>query len=616
VYGVESYLSEDEQPLWDAHQKAMGEHEQAVERHGQMMAQRMLQGAQDPEGAPANDSDMPEPPEAPTPPDVTWLERLRNKGAPRFLAIPPEDLIRDPDLESTEWSWVMVRRQANRWDLAAQFPKHADYIRAADPDKKQRLGLRRERARKEGSDQVEIFEFYHPPASGLEHGRWAVLVGEKVVHVGDMPYRRIPVHSMVPGHEFQEPYGYGASMDLLAIQQARDSIASIVVSNIEALGLQKIQTRRGAALPEVFQLEHGLICVQSDEEIQPLKLLESTETQEKALEWLRQEGELTSGINATTRGDAPPSIKSGVGQAFAHSMSIQANAPVQWSWGALLQSAASALIELYQDFATTPRVIEIAGKAKGYHVAQFLGDDLKGIRSVSVNLGNPLMRTTAGRAEVAQMFFDAKAITPPQYFELIETGRMEALTEAAESFRILLASENEKLRSGKDDENKPVEVLVSKYDRHHEHIPETVAILADPMIRYQPDVVQRVFAHLEAHRYWWAWLTQNEPDMAMALGIPPAPPSMTPIMPPPDAAAMGLQPIMPMPPMMPPGPGGPGAPPGPPGPPPGPGGPPGPRPPPQGPMPPEPSPKGPGLPQGAELPPEVAAQANRPGMTM
>jgi hypothetical protein len=596
AHGVEPYLSAEDQEKADEYATASDDYERQVME---------LTSA----GVPGNDNAgsvaLPEPPQQP---EVEWLERLRYTGAPRFLALPPEDLIRDPDLESTDWPWVMVRRQANRWDLAAQFPEYAAEIRSDETDRKRDLGLRRVRAHATGGDQVEIYEFYHARTPAMPQGRWAILVGETVIYDGPNPYRELPVHAMVPGHEFQEPYGYGASMDLLAVQQIRDGVASCIISNIAALGLQKVWSQDDV---ETFDLGHGLMHVKSATKPEGLKLLETTETQEKALEWLRTEGELTSGINATTRGEPPSNIKSGVSQAFAHSMSIQANAPVQWAWSAFLQSSATGLIRLYQDFAQAPRIIEIAGKGKSYQAAQFTAEDIAGIRSVSVNLGNPLMRTTAGRAEVAQMFFDKQVITPQQYFALIETGRLEDITESAEAFRMLIASENEKLRSGVDENGQPVEVLVSKYDNHPEHIREHLAILADPMIRYDQAIVGRVYMTNEAHRYWWHYLAQFEPDALLVLGMPAPPPPTAPIMPPPDAAAAGAMPIMPPPPPMMIGPDGQPMPPA--GPPPGAGGPPQPANDNAGP---QPGPGMPGLPQGAEVPPEVAQQAMNPGMTM
>lgn len=594
AHGVEPYLSADDQAKADEYNAQVDDYERQVS---------MLTDASVPANDNAGGAALPEPPQQP---EVEWLERLKYTGAPRFLALPPEDLIRDPDLESTDWSWVMVRRQANRWDLAAQFPEHAGVILADETDRKRDLGLRRVRAHATGGDQVEIYELYHERTPALPEGRWAILIGEEVIHDGPNPYRTLPVHAMVPGHEFQEPYGYGASMDLLAVQQMRDGVASCVLSNIAALGLQKVWSEDDVS---TFDLGHGLMHVKSGTKPEGLKLLESTETQEKALEWLRTEGELTSGINATTRGEPPSNIKSGVSQAFAHSMSIQANAPVQWAWGAFLQATATGLIQLYQDFAQAPRVISIAGKGKQYQVAQFTAEDVSGIRSVSVNLGNPLMRTTAGRAEVAQMFFDKQVISPQQYFALIETGRLEDLTESAEAFRMLIASENEKLRSGVDDQGAPIEVLVSKYDNHPQHILEHLAILADPMIRYDQAIVSRIFMTVEAHRYWWHYLAQYEPDALLVQQMPPPPPSPVPIMPPPDAARAGAQPIMPPPPPMPIGPDG--KPIAPAGPPPGAGGPP---PPANDNGAPQPAPGMPGLPEGADIPPEIAQQAMNPGM--
>jgi hypothetical protein len=293
-------------------------------------------------------------------------------------------------------------------------------------------------------------------------------------------------------------------------------------------------------------------------------------------------------------------------------ITIRNNSPTQGAWARMLQAAASFLIELYQDFGTVPRIIEIAGKSKTYQAVEFTSDRIKGIRSVSVDLGNPLARTVAGRTEVAQLFFDKGAITPTQFFEIIETGRLEPMTESAESSRLLIANENEMLRSGTDEKGQPIQTLVSKYDQHHLHIPEHEAILDDPMARYDQAITGRVRRENDLHRYWWNYLSRFEPDMATARGIPVIPPPMMPIMPPPELA--GMPPILPAPPPMPMGPDGKPMPP-PPG---GPGGPandnggPMPGAPADGPAGVGPGPGMPGMPEGSALPADVAAQATNP----
>jgi hypothetical protein len=603
VHGVEPYLEGDDLEKQSAYEEERAAYDEEA---------AMLMSS----GIPANDNGglgAPQPPEAP---QVEWKERLKYKGAPRFMAVAPEDLIRDPDIEGGDWQWVAVRRMANRWDLAAVFPKHADFLRTVTTDERlDKLNLRRKRNRRTDSDQVSVYEFYHLPSHSLPQGRYAILCDDQVIHDGPMPYRRLPVIPCVPGHEFHEPYGYGPAADMLAIQQAYDAVASIIVSNIEALGLQKLWTPRGQK-PDAYEMGFGLVAVESDVKPEPLKLLESTETQEKAIEWLHSEIGQMGSVSDVSRGAPPPSLKSGVSLTYMDGITIRNNSPTQGAWARMLQAAASFLIELYQDFGTVPRIIEIAGKSKTYQATEFTADKIKGVRSVSVDLGNPLARTVAGRTEVAQMFFEKGAISPQQFFEIIETGRLEPMTESAESSKLLIVNENEMLRSGVDENGAAIQALVSKYDPHHLHIPEHEAVLDDPMSRYDQAVTQRVRTHDDLHRYWWNFLSRFEPDSAMARGIPILPPPVAPIMPPPELAALGMPPIAPLPPPMPMGPGAPGGGPGAPA-----GGPPGPANDNAGPMPgapadgpagASPGPGMPGMPEGSALPPEVAAQAMNP----
>jgi hypothetical protein len=156
---------------------------------------------------------------------------------------------------------------------------------------------------------------------------------------------------------------------------------------------------------------------------------------------------------------------------------------------------------------------------------------------------------------------DAKQVrSPEEYLQVLNTGRLEPLTESDTNQLNNIRTENEFMMEGK-----PVNVIPG--DDHPLHIKEHKCLLDNPEIRNNGQYVQAVLAHINQHADAW---DMGDRILAILQGM--RPPGMM-MMPPPGSGAppesAGQQPPNP------PG----GRPPGPPG------GPPGPLPPPSRPAP-------------------------------
>jgi hypothetical protein len=128
--------------------------------------------------------------------------------------------------------------------------------------------------------------------------------------------------------------------------------------------------------------------------------------------------------------------------------------------------------------------------------------------------------------------------TPEQYFTVINTGRMDPMMEDDQSELFNIQAENERLVSGNP-------IIALPTDRHSIHIREHRSVLADPELRLNPELSQRVHDHMLEHLQH---LQQAPPDLLMLIneqplsppgGSPagqPAPPM------PPDQAMVGQSP--------------------------------------------------------------------------
>lgn len=159
----------------------------------------------------------------------------------------------------------------------------------------------------------------------------------------------------------------------------------------------------------------------------------------------------------------------------------------------LLENVGTALIELLQTFASVPRVAQIAGKSKRSLMRQFKDTDLQGISRVTVNAGNALTKTAAGKIELANNLLNSGLIkTPEQYIAVFTTGNLDPLYEHQNSQLMLIRQENEWLADGKT-----THAFIT--DDHPNHVLEHACVANSPEARENRLVLDALFAHIQEH---------------------------------------------------------------------------------------------------------------------
>ena len=457
----------------------------------------------------------------------------------------PLDIIKDVQVQTSEDpSWLIVRSWRNKFDLAAKNPEMADQILEisdnADIDFS-RVSMTVSVAQHE-TEEIPVYEFFHKRSEALPNGRYVIFLdGETVLFDGPLPYREIPLYRVAAAELHGTPFGYSPTFDLLSIQEAYDAVHSTIISNQLTFGVQNIWTKPGAGIV-LNQLRTGMNHIESEEEPKPLQLCASPPemfNHEKRLEQLMEQ---LSGVNSTVRGTPPSGDLSGAAMALLASQAIQFNSGLQQAWASLLEDVGTATFQILQDFAKVPRIAVILGKHNRSYMKQFAADDVMQVSRVVVDLGNPVMRTTAGRVEIANQLLQAQKFdTPEQYLSVIKTGNLDTLTENEQSSLLNIKAENENLQDGK-----PARALVT--DNHHLHILEHLSVLDDPDAREEPNISQGVLAHVQDHLAQWR---SADPAILMLRGLqplppPPPPPGMAPPQgppgPPPGPPQAGPQP--------------------------------------------------------------------------
>lgn len=459
------------------------------------------------------------------------VERILYEGDVEPSAKSPFDVIYDHRLrEWTQNRWVIVREYENKWDLAARHPELAEEILAFEPDdnldmRSMTLGLNKYLEDKQERDLIPIFHFYHLRTEAAPNGRYVKFINNKLsLFDGAIPYRkRLPVFRMSPGEIFDQADGYTDAQDILVLQQVLNTLHSTAFTNQQALGVQVIWMPDTCQVSPT-QMGKGLALLKGGppgSEPKAINLVATAPEIYKSADAIKSSMTEIMGLNKVVTGDPEHNLKSGIALARLQAMAIQYSSNFQKAWADLLEDTGTFLLELLQDFATTERMVAIAGKHNKGAMASFTGKDLSEIERVSVDLGNPMQNTASGRIEMAETLLSKGAIDAKQYVQVAATGNLETATEAQTSQEELIRKENECLMDGK-----PVQAVIG--DLHLMHSKEHMVVINDPLLREMQArgdqkaiaVVQATLNHIMEHKQLYE---TQEPFFGMISGEPPPP---------------------------------------------------------------------------------------------
>jgi len=420
------------------------------------------------------------------------------EGDVKFYNLSVFDVVFDSSKEDIkDIDWIITRTWKNKFDLAAKYPELEEEIvnlkTKSDLSKFKLIGTNFDE-----TVDIPVYEFFHKRTESMPEGRHLIYLDDDIpLSDSPMPYRDLPVYRISPGDILGTPYGYTNMFDFLPVQDAINSLYSTVLTNQNAHGVQSILNPRGCDI-NVNQLSGGMNIIDYNSQAGKPESLNLTSTPKEIFDFmqmLEQIGETLTGVNSVARGNPEASLSSGNALALIQAQALQFVSGFQQQYIQLIEDVGTGLINMLRDFAAVPRVAAIVGKTNRTELQEFTGDDLSTVNRVLVDVGNPLSNSTAGRVQMAeqmlQMYGDK--LSPQQYVNVMETGRLENMTEGMADQGMLIRSENEALASG------ATSVIAIMTDDHQYHINEHRNVLADPELRQDPELVDRVLSHIQEH---------------------------------------------------------------------------------------------------------------------
>jgi hypothetical protein len=444
-----------------------------------------------------------------------------HEGDLKFESFLLTNVIRDLNRTDNQHDWLIARSYINRYDLSAQFPEYAEEINNVKIDKVNQNNLTFRRIDNQSEDDsIPYFVLYCKQSPSLPNGRMIQFIDDLVLTDSALPYPKIPLIRITPEDTFEQAFGHSPMYDVLAIQKAIDSLASVLLTNNQAFGVQNIWSKKGNGLT-VNQIVGGLNLIESETRPEPLNLTASSPESYKLLEMFISQGQLLSGVNDAVRG-VTPSGMSGAAMALLSQQALQFANGLQQSYVSMAEDVATLSINILQKYANTTRIAALAGKNNRPLLKEWSSQDLNGVSRVSIEVGNGLSKTAAGRLQIADALMQNHMIQrPEQYIAVLETGRLEPIYEHESRQLHLIRAENENLTNGE-----AVRAIIT--DAHEQHILEHASVLASPEARGNPNsaLVVNTLNHINEHL---ELVRTADPGLMAILKQQPLPAQQTPM---------------------------------------------------------------------------------------
>lgn len=379
-----------------------------------------------------------------------------------YRACSPKDMVCDLDRDAHDHDWYIARRKRNRYDQAAIFAPTDETLRALILSNKQDcvpasaeslINSSLTMSTEEG-DVVYEYHFMHRRTPALEMGRYCILLGDgTILFDGPLPYDGLTVDEIVP-EEFIDcgSLGYASAWDLLGMQQAYDGLLSVCITNLDAFGFNDVLIPDGVELG-VEEIRDGLNVIRypAGEHNKP-SVLEKFSIKEEAFklrDWLKADMQLSSGVNGVARGEPEASLKSGTALALIQAQAVHFQSPVMAAYAQLVEASSTTTLKILRAYADMPRIASIAGANDPDGLAAFTGSDISDIERVVCEQVNPVFKTLAGKFDIANNLLERGLLKDiGQYYQVLETGRLETATDGKRQENLYWESVKEALMKG------------------------------------------------------------------------------------------------------------------------------------------------------------------------
>lgn len=479
-------------------------------------------------------------------------------------AVSPLDVIRDTKESPDDLKWCMVAHRENIWNLASAYPQLKERLVAQRgaawwPDNVWSNEFERAQlGEHEDPDRVVVWCLYVLKSPAVPNGRYAMICGDVVLSDEPMKLDEIPVYCGVASKHMDKREGNAPAWDLLAPQDAYDSLWSSILTVHDSWGLN-YYVPKGSGIT-AKQIAGGQRLIEYNPNpnapeggmprAMPLATLPTAAYE--IVDTMRGRMQTLSGVNSVARGEVDDNVKSGTMAALIQSLAAKFNSAPQRATVRLHERVAAGLLKQLKLYGSTKKVSEVAGSGAAEYMKAIAVTDVENVVRVQVETANPLTQQMAGRLELGEkmaQLFPGK-MTMEHFATLIETGQLKPLLKRAESMLATIAQENDMLREGKlppvayvqqpkpptppmpgampmppMPPAPPKQRTCHPSDDHFVHVTEHAALLT-PEFRSDPAKMKAFDQHTTDHYETWADLPGDLGALTGQSLPPPPPPGM------------------------------------------------------------------------------------------
>ncbi len=455
-------------------------------------------------------------------------QRIAMSGDVRYSRISTWDILRDPTATSfSALKWIVVREWHDKFDMRAICD--TDEQRQACMSSQVQIPgqpwLPFRATYNQATDRIPVYYLYAQRTPSLPGGRETVFLNNGVVLKDgpmdeayvDLPGCIGPVAPMRVGEYGGTPWPSSKWTGTLGAEQAADALFRDLLTNATAVSgsiISAEESAMDAAMSMAVQGGGPQVVPRPNGSKAPevLQLQAAHPEHFKLISTLRNECQQIMGIDNITAGAADVSkTLSGAAMALMTSTSVQNNSQEQFVYSQFCEAVGNLTIRHIQKHMTVPKRIALAGNARSGLVGAetVSGDQIRGIQRVFCTIGAAMQQTDAGKYEIATTAVKEGWVkTPEQLQTVLDTGRLDALTEDLSNKLLVVKQENERIGRG---EVPPVMWT----DDHLFHIKGHATVMDNIAARDVEAVVTAQQAHVDSHI---RALRETDPVLLQATG--------------------------------------------------------------------------------------------------
>lgn len=439
--------------------------------------------------------------------------------------------------------WRMVIPPArSKFEMIARFPLYAEQIQKAQPEENPyffKFPGSDPQAR-QPEDLCSLRIFYHVRNAACPEGRKCLFVNGVMVQDEPLPIDEIPVIPLMSCELHGTSFGISDLWNLIPLEQMQNQVMSDMATNIEAFGRPPLLLPEGTDI-DLDALANGqkvLFLPPNVQTPEPIKFPQVPDISFKVVQLLREFKQSLSGLNAIARGDTNSNVTSGAHAALYSQIAVDAQSPRAVELDLLRERVANQLLMYLKKYAQHPQLVAITGVDERSYLQEMTKEDFSGVHRVVIKSCNPMLKTTAGKMQLAEVLRDwpgQPLKDPAQIVELVTSGQLKPSYNVERVMELSVRRENELLLKGPPVQELPGEVdpttgmqgppkkivpAVPVYatDNAAKHLIGHLQVLYSPAAANNPAIRDAVLAHLLNHT---DVARGGDPYLAQLLGNPP-----------------------------------------------------------------------------------------------